>query len=438
MPRRERPPMAGKPDLRVVPPGWNLPEGLEGFARGGQDLLTEAAAPVEFVVEGLIEDGDTVLLTGEEKVSLKTWLTLDLAIARVTGTPWLGRKVRSCAPRRALILSSETSFPAMGRRFVALCRGRGLDPREVAEHVLISTERMALVPLAEIDRVAESAFTRVAIDGLKNPDNQRRAQLLAGRGRIIDAAKGALGSNLARYEALLDSGPGVWGFIGIDTLRQSLEGDENSSRDAARYTAAARELARTLECVGLHTHHTNKGNAGGARSARGSTELTAGPDAIFTIDASGEWPTMSFALRNHESPPPIGYRLMTSDRGVVFEVLDAARPSKADGVEDGEVLDALESMSPSAVSLNNVRVLVSKARGGKVGSKASPVGVKRALDSLVARGQASEVEIKGGTSGAFPGWRAGRDRSNDEPRDIRRKAGGRDEVDELFEGRNGQ
>jgi hypothetical protein len=401
--------------------GCNFPRALLEHVRTGNDIVLAAKAAPNFAVKGLIEETDVGLMSGEEKLSRKTMLVIDLTIARIIGGQWLGFDVTSCLPRGVLAYSPETGFGPWGRRFDALCRGRGVDTAEVAKSVFVMCDRrMTLIPIDELESVENVSRSRTQVAALKMFDDKRRKALRESADALSDIEANKLGPGTDLYRALLTAGPGFCGMLSVDTLRQAFAGDENSSRDASRFTQANRELTRALGCFSLCVHHTSKNSqATTARAARGSVELTAAPDVLMTIDTSGEHPTMHFTLRNHESPEPVGFELVTlADGGLRIEVRDAcARGKKGrDGVESDDVLSLLEKHKADALTLNKVRVMLAGVRGGKAGAKTNYQGTLQALDALCTKGLATKVAINVPGKESFWGYRFGTDATPDDPK----------------------
>jgi hypothetical protein len=394
--------------IRKLGPTWELPEALAQIAVGGDELLAECDAVPDFVVDGMLEAGDLALLTGEEKRALKTWLLIELAIAVITGGKWLGRSVKCTAPALVLFISAETSKRNIGRRLRARCRTLNVDPKHVARHLRVVDRPITILPRDALARVREKSLDVNTLAAAKTNDKERRDALLEHRHRFADGEAHRLGRNLDALEALLDCPPGVWGLVLIDTVRACMEGDENSSRDAGQFTAGAREIARTLRCPVVASHHTSKSGSGGdPRSSRGSVELTAGPDALFTVDTSGDHPTMHVQLRNHESPPPVGYALVVEpDRAARIDVLPPC--GRANDVAEDDVLAVLREHQQTGLTESKIRAFVAAKKSGKPGAKANQKVVVEKLAKLEAKGQASRCTIiRRGGRGTFEGWRFG-------------------------------
>lgn len=84
------------------------------------DLLAAANEPDEWVLEGLIEAGDQVILAGAPKAG-KSLLASQLALAVASGGRWLGWKAPS--PRKVLYVNLELRKKRFGRRLIAQVGG---------------------------------------------------------------------------------------------------------------------------------------------------------------------------------------------------------------------------------------------------------------------------------------------------------------------------
>jgi len=393
---------------------------LDEIAVDGLDLLEEDDA-AHFEVDGLIESPDLVVLVGQEKVANKTMLVTDLGIARVLGAAWLGRQVTQHAGR-ILFISAETGRRQMARRVKALCKGRGIDAREVLSRFLFIFEPVSLVPREDRTRASSKADLAARMSAARTYDKERRGQLVNAVPAIARREASALGRNLEALAAIEDEPEGSISLVIIDTFRACLEGDENSSNDTRRAMQAARELARLLGCPIVIVHHTNKSGSGAdARSSRGSVEITAAPDVILSVDASGEHPTMHPTLRNHEAPSPFGFRLVADGDALRFEVVEAAslgdgKRARTRGLDPEEVLAVLVR-DGGALTLDNVRRKLAESRGGAPGSKHNGPATTRALADLIAHGRASKAPIQT-SKGTFEGYRAGSDATPDVARRV--------------------
>jgi RecA-family ATPase len=95
------------------------------------DLRLEDTS-LDWDVEGLILRGERVLICGEPG-TMKSWLLQDLAMALITGTPWLGH-FRVPTPRQVLYLDEEMHEPTWRRRLLSLSVDRVPGTHHPARH----------------------------------------------------------------------------------------------------------------------------------------------------------------------------------------------------------------------------------------------------------------------------------------------------------------
>jgi len=389
-----------------------IPKGLEDHAVCGDDLLAEAEGEDVFLVSPLIGETDLVLLKGPEKLAFKTWVALFLAVSVILGCSWVGFRVERRAPRFVLFVSAETSRRNIARRLRAICKGLGVEVGKVAPYLVVLDEPITLIPVVERLRVAQRKFRDVALAGAKAVDASRAKQLRDSAQGLAEVEISSLGQNLHLLQAIEEADEGTWSLIILDTLRDCLQGDENSSADASRFMAAARALARKCECPVMSVHHTNKaGDESDARSSRGSTALTASPDVIISVDTTGLHPTLHFRCRNVATPAPVGFEVVaTEDGGMKLEVREAsaAKGKGSDGVTAEDVVAAFALSDVEALTVSSLRRLVSDVRGGKPGGKVSPNAVERHLLALEKSGAVSRAEITRAKGDPLPGWVLGK------------------------------
>ncbi len=360
-----------------------LPGAFAEHVSTGDEHRHRADAPPPWAVVGLLEFDTPALMVGKESDSYKTTLGLDLGVAIVSGQEWLGFEVVPRPRQRILYVMGEGRPRHAVRCIRRLAVGRGLNPNQIDRHFVIHYGPVGFVPLGELR------------------ENELPDEAL---------------------EALDEVGPGVFGLVIVDSLSHCLIGDENTARDARRFTSAIDTLAATLLCPVVALHHTSRAaNQGRARSARGSTALEAGVRAVLRCDASGEWPVLSASkLNDHPPPEPRGYGLIdTENGGLNFQVL-APNPPQPRGdnrgrpgrpiVRPDEVAAVLQQHAPSALSLSKIRSAISVARGGKPGSKMNQEATQAAVDQLITEGKVTKVEVTASRR-SFPGYRWGDDSS---------------------------
>jgi KaiC/GvpD/RAD55 family RecA-like ATPase len=176
--------------------------------KSGAALFDEQFAPREFIVDGLIQRGDFVLLAGRPK-SGKSWLVLQIAQAIDTGADFLGK---STIKTKVLYLALEDG------------------ERRVAERLHIRKWK---------PENASLTFSCLSFD-----DDH-----------------GAAGPGLDQlFNTILEN---QFGLVIIDTLRKALSG-KNDESDNAAMGAILYQIADFAHRHGVTiilTHHTTKGNA---------------------------------------------------------------------------------------------------------------------------------------------------------------------------------
>ncbi len=192
------------------------------------DLVRWLDAPPErdWFAEGAIEGNPLVVLSGPEKKA-KSWCAIQLTIACVSGSEWLGRfPMRRCGG--VVYLDSEYGEHEFVRRSARICRAEGLEPR----------------PIIQAIRHLHSGGVTLT------PDNDLLARIISD---------------------ITESRPAL---VVLDPFRNHIEGDENSAsdvRNALRCVAMLRDAAR---CPVMVLHHLNKsGTASGSRAIATRADL---------------------------------------------------------------------------------------------------------------------------------------------------------------------
>src|SRR5687767_2559872 len=90
-----------------------------------QEIVTNELPQVDWSVEGLIVNGDRMLLYGEPG-SFKSWLLLDLGLHLAAGSRWLGH-FNIPSPKKVLYIDEEMSQITLKRRMRRLAIGAGLE-----------------------------------------------------------------------------------------------------------------------------------------------------------------------------------------------------------------------------------------------------------------------------------------------------------------------
>src|SRR5262245_58098274 len=102
----------------AIDPGKPLP--LISFER----IMAEELPPIDWIVDGLIAQGDRVIVYGEFR-SMKSWLLLHLGLSMAAGRPWLGN-FGITSPRPVLYVDEEMSERTLRRRVKRLGQGAKL------------------------------------------------------------------------------------------------------------------------------------------------------------------------------------------------------------------------------------------------------------------------------------------------------------------------
>ena len=198
-------------------------------------IMREPLPPIEWDVEGLIAHAERVLIYAEWG-ALKTWLGLDLGLHLGTGGKWLDEFTIPQA-RRVLYIDEEMNERTLRRRIKRLGAGMAL-----------ATDDLPFRALSRFGVVFDDA----------------------GAARLL--------------KALHDAGftPEV---IIIDTYRRVNPGDENETKDVAKFWKRVEPIlkARITLIVIHHMRKPRSRNEGHRHRASGSTDITAGADATFAL-----------------------------------------------------------------------------------------------------------------------------------------------------------
>ena len=92
-------------------------------------IMGEPLPPIEWLVEGLIADGDRVVLYGEFG-SFKSWVLPSLALHIAAGRAWLG-KFPIPQSKQVLYIDEEMHQRTLKRRIQRLAHGAGLSSEQL-------------------------------------------------------------------------------------------------------------------------------------------------------------------------------------------------------------------------------------------------------------------------------------------------------------------
>jgi AAA domain-containing protein len=263
-----------------------------------ETIMQEPLPPVEWLVEGLIADGDRVMLYGEFG-SFKSWVLPSLALHIAAGRPWLG-KFTIPQSKCVLYLDEEMHPRTLRRRIQRLARGMGLSSDQL--------------PLQTLSRFG------IRFDAL-------------GVTRLLSG--------------LTESGfdPEV---VIVETFRRVLRGNENEASDVAEFWRCLRPLAKGRTVI--ISHHMRKrsmmSSSNSRERASGSTDILAGADAALAIQRTSADALVveCVKLREAEEPEPFVVSLYDeSQDGPVELRFEGARAQfDAEGDETERATRAIE------------------------------------------------------------------------------------------------
>jgi len=254
-------------------------------------IMDEDLPPVDWLVEGLIANGDRVILFGEYG-SFKSWLLLHLGLHLADGRKWLDEFEVPHA-KKVLYVDEEMNERTLRRRIKQLAGGTGLE----AEGVEFQALSLAGVTF---DQSGATRLLKALDTSGFNPD-----------------------------------------VIIVETLRRVLIGSENDSEAIGKFwrnVEPIRQAGKTL----IISHHMRKpsGRPGPDRSrdrASGSTDILAGPDTGFAIEKVQQRLITIECVksRNAEEPRTFGVLVQNTDQGNSVEL-------RFDGYRSGSEVRALE------------------------------------------------------------------------------------------------
>ena len=202
-------------------------------------IFTEELPPLVWDITEVLSRGDRMVLYGEFG-SGKSWIALHMALTLAAGRPWFGYPT---VPRRVLYIDEEMNPRTTWRRLKRLTMGMGL-PQPVELTVL-------------------------------------------SRGGVLFRDNGA--AEVLAWMSRLKVDPQV---IFVDSMRRTLDGNENLQADVSRYwrnlggldrDGKGEPLGRTFVVV----HHMNKPGEfpqAARHRASGSTDILAGSDASLVVE----------------------------------------------------------------------------------------------------------------------------------------------------------
>lgn len=282
-----------------------------------EDLMSVLASkPAPWQVAGLLPRGGVCVLLGDSQVG-KTFFGLELAASISTGADFLGRSTKKGA---VIYLAAEG--------------GSGL------------VKRLRAVVGKHPDLLSSPiGFWRRAIDVRNNTAEM-----------------------LTKIEGF-EQANGEIGLIVIDTLSQTIFGDENG-QDMTAFVSAATTIAQVTKAPVLIVHHCGKD---ATRGARGNSSLRGNTDVIINVKTE-----------------PSGIRTASTD------------PAKGGKMRDGEPSSLMFSLKKVDVGDGETSCIV-KSEGELVFDEENKKGMLKAADqkfllqlaTQIARGAAGRGELDG-------------------------------------------
>lgn len=248
--------------------GGDKAEDIEEFLKGEEK--------VEWIVESLISKNGIGFIAGLPE-SLKTWITIDLAIEAARGGTWMGMKV---SRTKTLFVDQERFIGETRRRFKKIMKGKGVKSGDVKDYLTIqvgSTTRLNL----------DDSFT-------------------AFRRKLQDIRPGLL---------IVDS------FATFSTVA------ENDRQEVQKVLERVKQIRQEFGCTVLLIDHENKGvlnpdmqgDMPNMFSIVGSVGKPAAAELVLTVRRDkGDTATM-YNTKNSLAPsiPPISIRIIDTEDGGV-------------------------------------------------------------------------------------------------------------------------
>ncbi len=191
--------------------------------------------PMEWIIKKILPAKSVIFLHAPPKVG-KTFIGIDWAMSIATGEDWHGKEIKQ--PGTVLYISGEGNNNIL-KRFQGWLNHNDVSADDA--NLLLS---------------------------------QRVFRLPTDQNNIIEAV----------ISAMQEHGyPNVSSII-LDTYIRTLDGDENSSVDAAKYIAAADEIKERFSCAVVVIHHTNRNET----RMNGSNTLLKNADCVYLLDGDSD------------------------------------------------------------------------------------------------------------------------------------------------------
>jgi hypothetical protein len=318
------------------------------------DHLNRAVTSVPYIIDGVLVEGERCIVFGEAGTQ-KSWLLLDMAISIATGEDWLGH-FKIPAARQVLYVDEEQSERLLTKRLKQLANGRTMPPSPSAPLQTLSHRGMR--------------FTK----------------------------DGAAGLVAKLAQAGFD--PDV---IIVESLARVLDGNENEGEDVSAFWRHLEPLRKAGKTV-IISHHMRKPNPMGSNAPRdrlrGSTDLLAGTDSAFSVEATrqdGKVRSVTVAcakFREAEAPASFEAELVDLDSvaaAVAWQFKGQVQAGSTGTASRGSAQPKTRKQQAEAMILTELlkagtslrtAALKTKARGFKI----SESMVEEALRSLETRG----------------------------------------------------
>jgi len=205
----------------------------------------------DWIIRDIIPRGEAGIIAGPPKCG-KTWAMLAIAISVALGVPWLNFENTLASPGRVLALAFEDGQRRLRKRIWELATALGLTPNDprLGAHLSVSREPLAL------------------------PGDER-----------------ALSAELKAWKPAL---------VIVDNLTRVMVGDQNTIKDAKRFSDTWCRLCTDVGAAVVFLHHTNKvgpiapgkrGQGDPFEAIRGSSDLVASARHLVLmrpLEAPGE------------------------------------------------------------------------------------------------------------------------------------------------------
>lgn len=222
---------------------------------------------VDWLVDGVIENGTNGFMLGLPKAR-KSLASAALAVALITGTPWLGFKTKR---RRVAIISREDYAGTTARRIKQLIRGIDSDPYsdEFDEYLWLNSRAEAKHLM-----LTDSRCLKGVIDGLKKHRSE---------------------------------------FLILDVLKVMHDSDENDAKEMGAVLRRVEQIRDEVGCQVCIVHHARKGEGMTlSEMMRGSTVISGFGEFLIgmqLVDEDAKVIQARFETKADNSPPALYWQV---------------------------------------------------------------------------------------------------------------------------------